>query len=114
MGQHGVEEHVNDQQAQAFMQALLEDLRAFAFMLEAGKVESDARRIGAEQEMFLVDADLRPAPVALEVLRQANDPRLTTEIARFNLEANLTPLDLKGQCFSRMENELTELVSLAR
>ena len=71
-------------------------------------------RIGAEQEMFLIDRYLRPAPVSLEVLKQANDARLTTEIARFNLEANLTPLKLENDCFSRMEQELTEVIEIAR
>ena len=98
----------------AFMQALLEDLRALAFMLEHGRVESGVTRLGAEQEMFLVDRYMRPAPVSLEVLQQANDPRLTTEIARFNLEANLTPLELTGNCFRRLEQELEHLIELAR
>src|SRR6185369_9709699 len=108
MGQHNVERQVDEKKAQAFMKALLEDLRALAFMLEDGRIESGARRIGAEQEMFLIDRHLRPAPVSLDVLNEANDQRLTTEIARSNLEANLTPLDLTGDCFSRMEQELTD------
>src|ERR1051325_8776897 len=110
MGEHNVDE----KKAQAFMKALLEDLRALAFMLEDGRVESGVTRIGAEQEMFLIDRYLRPAPVSLEVLKQTNDARLTTEIARFNLEANLTPLRLENNCFSRMEQELAELVELVR
>ncbi len=114
MGEHKVEQHVDEKKAQAFMKALLEDLRALAFMLEDGRIESGVTRIGAEQEMFLIDRYLRPAPVSLEVLKQANDPRLTTEIARFNLEANLTPLELTNNCFSRMEQELSELIDLAR
>jgi CBS domain-containing protein len=64
--------------------------------------------------MFLVDSHLRPAPVSLEVLQGANESRLTTEIARFNLEANLTPLELADNCFSRMESELTEVIGRAR
>lgn len=87
MGEHKVERHVDEKKSQAFMKALLEDLRALAFMLEDGRVEDGVTRIGAEQEMFLVDRYMRPATVSLEVLDQANDPRLTTEIARFNLEA---------------------------
>ncbi|HZN08226.1 MAG TPA: CBS domain-containing protein [Pyrinomonadaceae bacterium] len=114
MGEHNVEQHVDEKKAQSFMKALLEDLRALAFMLENGRIESGVRRIGAEQEMFLIDRYLRPAPVSLAVLNEANDPRLTTEIARFNLEANLTPLDLRDDCFSRMEQELVELLALAR
>ncbi|HKP80740.1 MAG TPA: CBS domain-containing protein [Pyrinomonadaceae bacterium] len=114
MGEHNVEQHVDEKQSQAFMKALLEDLRALAFMLEDGRFESGVKRIGAEQEMFLIDRYLRPAPVSLEVLKHANDTRLTTEIARFNLEANLTPLKLEHDCFNRMEQELAELIALAR
>ena len=114
MGEHKVEQQVDEKKAQAFMKALLEDLRALAFMLEDDRVESGVTRIGAEQEMFLIDRYLRPAPVSLEVLKHANDARLTTEIARFNLEANLTPLKLEHNCFSRMEQELVELIELTR
>jgi CBS domain-containing protein len=114
MGNHNVEQHVDEKKTQAFMKALLEDLRALAFMLENGRVESGVRRIGAEQEMFLIDRDLRPAPISLEVLKQANDSRLTTEIARFNLEANLTPLPLTTNCFSQLEQEVQELVAVVR
>jgi len=96
------------------MQALLEDLRALAFMLNDDRVERRKARIGAEQEMFLIDRDFRPAPISVDVLQRANEPRLTTEIARFNLEANLTPLDLTGNCFRRMETELQELLAITR
>jgi CBS domain-containing protein len=114
MGEHQVEQHVDETKAQAFMKALLEDLRALAFMLADGRVETGVTRIGAEQEMFLIDRYLRPAPISLEVLKQANDGRLTTEIARFNLEANLTPLELENDCFSRMEQELADVIEIAR
>ena len=114
MGEHKVEPNVDEKKSQAFMKALLDDLRALAFMLQEDRVENGVTRIGAEQEMFLIDRYLRPAPVSLEVLAQANDARLTTEIARFNLEANLTPLDLTGNCFTRMQDELETLLELAR
>ena len=114
MGEHSVEQEVDQKKSQAFMKAVLDDLRALAFMLEHGRVESGVTRIGAEQEMFLIDRDLRPAPLSLEVLAQTKDPRLTTEIARFNLEANLDPLLLTGACLSKMEQELNRLISLVR
>src|SRR4030095_6829812 len=113
MGDHNVEEF-DQKKEQAFMKAVLDDLRALAFMLENGCLESGVARIGAEQEMFLIDRHLRPAPVSLEVLRLAKDSRLTTEIARFNLEANLSPLLLTGTCLSQMEQELNELLSVVR
>jgi len=114
MGEHQIDQHVDEKKSQAFMKALLEDLRALAFMLEDGRIEDGVMRVGAEQEMFLIDRYLRPAPVSLSVLEHANDHRLTTEIARFNLEANLTPSRLTGDCFSRMEQELDELIDRAR
>jgi CBS domain-containing protein len=114
MGEHNVQQELDEQKEQLFMKALLDDLRALDYMLDNDLIESGVRRIGAEQEMFLVDENLRPAPVSVEVLQHAEDPRLTTEIARFNLEANLTPLGLSGNCFSQMESELDEVVTRAR
>jgi CBS domain-containing protein len=114
MGEHNVEQEFDELSAQAFMCAVLEDLRALEFMIQTNRLETGVTRIGAEQEMFLIDANQRPAAVSLEVLDLTKDPRLTTEIARFNLEANLSPLQLRGRCFREMEQELSELLSLVR
>ncbi len=114
MGEHNVEQELDGRKLHEFTQALLADLRALAFMLEHGYIESGVRRIGAEQEMFIVDQNLRPAPLAMKVLERAGDNRLTTEIALFNLEANLTPLELTGRCFHLMHEELQEVLAKAR
>ena len=81
MGEHAVNRESDDQRLRAFMKALLEDLRALEQMLDAGLIESGVRRVGAEQEMFLVDRGLRPAPVAVEVLKRVGDPRSTRNIS---------------------------------
>lgn len=114
MGQHNISQEANEDKVKAYMKALLGDLRALELMLETGRLESGVRRIGAEQEMFLVDRDLNPASVAQEVLKHAGDERLTTEMARFNLEANLTPLAWGGSCLRQMHRELEEVIALAR
>jgi CBS domain-containing protein/gamma-glutamyl:cysteine ligase YbdK (ATP-grasp superfamily) len=114
MGEHDVERELDERKLHEFTQSLLADLRALEFMLAHDRLESGVRRIGAEQEMFLVDDGMRPAPLALEVIERAADPRLTTEIARFNLEANLTPLALGGRCFRLLHDEVAEVVSRAR
>src|SRR6266576_5157048 len=100
MGEHNVDQQFDEKKSQAFMKALLEDLRALEFMIETDRFETGVTLIGEDQEMFLIDRNLRPAPISLEVLEHANDSRLTTEIARFNLEANLTPVPLTGRCFA--------------
>jgi CBS domain-containing protein len=99
---------------QAFMSALFDDLRALDYLIEHDKIESGTRRIGAEQELFVVDRNMRPASLSLELLNAVNDPRFTTEIARFNLEANLTPQLISGRCFTRMQSELDEMIGKLR
>ena len=79
------------------------DVRALEQMLERGMFEEDTRRVGAEQEMFLVNKDLFPAPIAMEVLSRIDDDRVGTELALFNLEANLTPREFTGSCLRDME-----------
>jgi CBS domain-containing protein len=114
MGKQDVAEPGDEESARAFVKALLGDVRTLARMLEDGSLFDTApRRIGAEQEMFLVDAERRPALLALEVLRAVNEPRLTTELALFNLEANASPRELTGSCLRDMEHEVTELVGMA-
>ncbi|CAN90207.1 hypothetical protein sce0051 [Sorangium cellulosum So ce56] len=113
MGEQHVSEQASDEQHKAFMRALLDDVAALERLLLEDRIESGVRRIGAEQEMFLVDRALRPAPLALEVLERAADARLTTELARFNLEANLTPLPFGGDCLRRLEAELSEVIGRA-
>src|SRR5688572_24599487 len=93
-----------------FTLAVLNDLEALEEMLSGGMMEKGVRRIGAEQEMFLVDSAMRPSPVAEELISLAGDPRLTTEIGRFNLEANLRPVEFKNDCLTKLEKELYEIL----
>ncbi len=97
-----------------FTRALLRDMLAMERLLAEGHIESGIRRFGAEQEMFLVDSAWRPAPVSVEVLEDLNDEPFTTELARFNLEANLSPRVLEGSCFSDMHAELDDCVARVR
>src|SRR5215475_8782496 len=114
MGEHNVSTEHDSRQSQAFMKSLLADVSALERMIEAGRIESGVRRIGAEQEMFLINRAMRPAPVAMEVLKNADDRRLTTEIGKFNLEANVSPRLLAGHGMREMEGELSELIEIAR
>jgi CBS domain-containing protein len=114
MGEQDVNQELDEHQQRAYMKALLDDLSALELMLEGDLLESGVRRIGSEQEMFLVDSNLGPAPLGEEVLARINDDRFVAEIGLFNLEANLTPHIFGGRCFSLMEKELTEVLRLAR
>ncbi|MCA9684762.1 MAG: hypothetical protein KC457_21435, partial [Myxococcales bacterium] len=114
MGEHEVTEQTGDIELRGFMRAILADVLALEQVIERGMIEKGVRRIGAEQEMFLVDHSLSAAPLCTEILETANDPRLTTELAKFNLEANLSPQDFGGTCLSKLENEIEEVLAVAR
>jgi hypothetical protein len=109
MGEKTVLMQQDESLMRQFTKAVLNDLQALEKMIAGGQMEENTLRIGAEQEIFLVDSAMHPAPVVQQVLETAKDERLTTEIARFNIEANLTPLDFTGDCLSKLENELAEL-----
>jgi len=87
---------------------MLRDLQALQLMLREGMFETDVRRIGAEQEMFLVDSSWQPAPGATTMLAALAGHPYTTEIGAFNLELNLSPQVFSGDCLSRMHAELDE------
>lgn len=114
MGEHDVARPNDDRDLRSFMRRLLDDVQALERMLDEGMVESGVRRIGAEQEMFLVEPSGGPAPVVMELLPDLDPAMFTTELARFNLEANLPPLTFSGACLADMEGTLREVVERAR
>ncbi|MDJ0656266.1 MAG: CBS domain-containing protein [Xanthomonadales bacterium] len=113
MGEQSVTDRSDEQVMRTFMKALLQDVRAMEHMLDSGMFETGIRRIGAEQEMFLVDSARRPALSAMQMMEVIDDPRFTYELAQFNLEANLTPLTLGGDCLRQMENEALDVMKIA-
>lgn len=114
MGDKEVSIEADESRLRQFTKAVLNDLQALEKMLDERAFEDDSYRIGAEQEMFLVDSAMCPAPLALDVLEKAEDERLTTEIGLFNIEANLTPLEFGGDCLSRLEAELGEVYRVVK
>ncbi len=97
-----------------FMSAILADLRALERMLREGRFETGVRRIGAEQELFLIDRSWSAARGILPILEKLKDPHYTTELGQFQLEANCDPQPFSGDGLSRMEKQLDELVDKAR
>lgn len=96
------------------MRAVLADLRALERMLEEKRFETGVARIGAEQEMFLVDQGYNATGAALKMLEELKDPHFTTELGAFQLEMNADPQDFKGDGFARMETQMRELLQKTR
>ena len=113
MGEQHVHRATDPAIVRGFTRAMLADLAAFERMLAEGLFETGARRYGMEQEMFLVDAQGRPAPVGPALLASCDDPRLTHELGRFNLEGNLPPGDLGPRFLSALRLELRDVLRSA-
>lgn len=114
MGEQNIVEDASESTRQEFMKSLLEEVRALEAMLGNGMVESGVSRIGAEQEMFLIDEAHKPALTGLDVLKELDDDRFTHELGLFNIEANLSVQEFQSDCLSRMEAEAQEVYAKAR
>ncbi|MGB7450510.1 MAG: CBS domain-containing protein [Lysobacterales bacterium] len=114
MGEQNIVEDASESTRQEFMKSLLEEVRALETMLDKGMVESGVSRIGAEQEMFLIDKAQKPALTGLDVLKKLDDDRFTHELGLFNIEANLSVQEFHSDCLSRMEAEAQEVYAKAR
>ncbi|MFT5290325.1 MAG: CBS domain-containing protein [Planctomycetota bacterium] len=114
MAKENIQAESNNSELRNFMRALLEDVRAVERMIDENLFETGIRRIGAEQEMFLVDRSLRPTNKAQELLKKLDPRYFTTELGQFNLECNLDPQKLEGTCLSDLEGELNRLLGQVR
>jgi len=114
MGEERVRLPNSREESQDFLKALLRDVRAMEKMLTEDWFEEQTIRIGAEQELCLIDRNGKPMPVALELLRILDDSDFTTELARFNLETNLDPLPFEGSCLSALEQNILTKLDIAR
>lgn len=97
-----------------YIHHLLSDIEALNIMIRDNWIEKKPIRIGAEQEFCLVDYEFNPNNNALEILQEINDSHFTTEIGSFNLELNLDPRELKGNCFSELYNDLKTKLNKAK
>ena len=114
MAKQEIRDRSDPESMRAFMRALLEDVRALERMLEGEWFETGVRRIGAEQEMFLVDRGYYPANRALTLLEELPRTAFTTELGQFNLELNLTPLVFQKACLAELHRELDQRLAQVR
>lgn len=114
MGEHSVHRDADPTVLREFTNHLIQDVRALELMLHEDMFETGVRRIGAEQELFMVDERGEPAPIIEEVLERNTDDRIVTELTKFNVEFNMDPLQYGGDCFQEMERATAELLEKVR
>ena len=75
----------------AFSQKLRANLEALEILLARPGFGAGELSFGAELELYIVDSQGRPLHVNQEIQKQLNDPQLTLELNRYNLEYNFSP-----------------------
>ena len=112
----GQQIHKGTQSRHQFVKALLNDVSALEYMIANDWFESDITRIGAEQEIVLIDkSTYRPSTLGPTILEKSTkDTWLVSELAKFNLELNLDPRVFRRDCFKMMESELKKNLSTVR
>ena len=90
----------------AFSRRLDENLDALAALLDDPGFGRGPASLGAELEMYIVDAAGRPLFANQEILADAADASLTLELNRYNLEYNLPPYGLHQSPFLATEREI--------
>lgn len=104
-----------EQDVGAFSASLEENLNALYQLLERPGFGQGSGSLGAELEMYLVDDAGFPLYANQEILEEANDPSLTLELNRYNLEFNLPPFGLAERPFESTEQAILErLASLGK
>ncbi|MEH6569295.1 MAG: glutamate--cysteine ligase [Halioglobus sp.] len=99
---------------QAFKGALAEDLSTLHKLLGDPGFGEGPGSIGAELEVYIVDEHGAPLKINRELLADADDPQLTLELNRYNLEYNLSPSQLSNEPFLNTEREILEKLAMLR
>ncbi len=106
MGDFNVTKANSPEEIAKFTKYLLRDVQALEYMLQNDWFEKGDTHIGAEQEFCLVDKNFKPFPENLEIIADCRMDNLSPELAKFNLETNVTPRKFEGKALSLMEKEI--------
>ncbi len=108
MGQFIQKTSFSDTDFQAFQNKLHHCLEALEQVLERPGFGQGEPSIGAELELYLLDSDGRPVPENLAVKEAYDDPTLTLELNRYNLELNFPPLAGAGSPFTALQQQILD------
>jgi gamma-glutamyl:cysteine ligase YbdK (ATP-grasp superfamily) len=100
------------EQRQRYREKVTLCLDVFERMLAYSRFDFERQMTGMEIELNLVGEDYRPMMDNAQVLAHIADPEFQTELARYNIEFNVTPRPLPGNSALELESDLR--VSLNR
>lgn len=109
MGEEILYSHYNKSDYQQFLARLEDETALVKGWFEQNRFASTAPLAGYELEAWLVDQQGNPVAINDAFLNRANNPLLSPELARFNVELNVEPERLTGNVLSSFEHKLDVL-----
>ena len=95
-----------------FINNLTNDIQILEELISNNKLES-FDRIGAEQEFCIVDSNFRANPINKKLLNELNSNDFVAEIAKFNMELNIKPIDINKNCLEQLHKVILKKMKLA-
>ncbi len=114
MGQEIDDTRFSRQDFTTFHQRLSEETTLLDGWFQQGRFGPGPPVAGFELEAWLVDTQLRPAPVNTQFIARLGSPLVSPELATFNVEFNIHPLPLGGHILSQMASGLRQTWQQAR
>ncbi len=109
MGDEISQQNFDEKDYERFHQRLVEETKFVRSLFAQRAFDNQTRKLGYEVELCLVDKKGQPCKLNHEVIGQANNSLLTTELARFNLEINGHPFEVSADVFDHIEADLSDL-----
>ncbi len=106
MGQEVNHSHFSAVESEEFAKRLKAETTLLNKKIHHGDFSSHAPVGGFEIEAWLLDKAMRPAPLNEQFFAVFDNPLATPELAKFNIELNNEPLELKGNALERFEQDL--------
>lgn len=98
----------DDNDHRSFSQRLRDSLLVLEQLISDPDFGSGDTSFGAELELYIIDEAGRPLLLNEAIQSAMDDPQLTLELNRYNLEYNLSPVPVKADCFHTIAAEAIE------
>jgi hypothetical protein len=109
MGEEIQYSHFNKSDYQQFTVQLKEETSLLKSWFDDHRFSTSALIAGYELEAWLINRTGNPVAINKEFLEQADNPLLSPELAKFNVELNVEPHKLSADVLSVFENKLNIL-----
>jgi hypothetical protein len=103
-------DHFEEEEFARFDQRLTQSLQALEHVLELPGFGEGPLSLGAELELSIINSQGHAYPINRALLTRSHDDHLQLELDRFNLEYNLSPVNLAGKPFSHILAQLTHAI----